>query len=62
MLDAILQARADDAVVDAPALIAGEWVTEGKWTERFGPFVRRVVSRAAQNSMPTSSRTSRGSA
>jgi acyl-CoA reductase-like NAD-dependent aldehyde dehydrogenase len=46
MLDAILQARADDAVVDAPALIAGEWATEGRWTDRLGPYVRRVVSRA----------------
>jgi acyl-CoA reductase-like NAD-dependent aldehyde dehydrogenase len=50
MLDAILQARADDAVVDAPALIAGEWTTEGKRTERLGPYVRRVVSRAPEAS------------
>ncbi|MEV6967092.1 aldehyde dehydrogenase family protein, partial [Hamadaea sp. NPDC051192] len=46
MLDAILQARADDAVVDAPSLVAGRWVTEGVWADRLGPYARRVVSRA----------------
>ena len=30
----------------APALIAGEWLRDGPWTERTGPYVRRVVSRA----------------
>lgn len=46
MLDAILEARADDAVVDAPSLIAGQWTIQGTWTDRVGPYVRRVVSRA----------------
>jgi len=46
MLDAMLEARADDAVVDVPALIAGEWSTQGKPADRWGPYARRVVSRA----------------
>ena len=43
MLDAILKAQ---AVAEAPALLAGEWVGEGESADRFGPYARRVVSRA----------------
>ena len=57
MLDAILEVRADDAVVDAPALIAGEWITKGTWDERSGPYVRRVVSRAPAASHCSTNRT-----
>ncbi|MFI5914361.1 aldehyde dehydrogenase family protein [Dactylosporangium sp. NPDC051541] len=32
----------------APALIAGEWTTDGATAERVGPYVRAVVSRAVR--------------
>ncbi|MBO0870964.1 MAG: aldehyde dehydrogenase family protein [Micromonosporaceae bacterium] len=47
MLDAILKAPATAAVADAPALLAGEWISTGEIAERVGPYARRVVSRAA---------------
>jgi acyl-CoA reductase-like NAD-dependent aldehyde dehydrogenase len=50
MLDAILEAAAERAVVTAPARYAGDWVTEGPWAQRTGPYVRAVVSRAPQAS------------
>jgi acyl-CoA reductase-like NAD-dependent aldehyde dehydrogenase len=50
MLDAILEAAAERAVVTAPARYAGDWVTEGPWAQRTGPYVRRAVSRAPQAS------------
>src|SRR5438067_11079514 len=37
-------------IASAPALVAGEWLRDGPWTERTGPYLRRVVSRAAQAS------------
>ena len=46
MLDAILKAGAELAVVEAPALIAGEWAADSSFAERTGPYLRRVVSRA----------------
>jgi acyl-CoA reductase-like NAD-dependent aldehyde dehydrogenase len=46
MLEAILKAGADSAVAEAPALVAGEWDTDGPHDERMGPYLRRVVSRA----------------
>ncbi len=33
-------------MVEAPALIAGEWAADGSFAERTGPYLRRVVSRA----------------
>ncbi len=46
MLEAILKASAELALVDAPSLLAGEWTDDGLWSERTGPYLRRVVSRA----------------
>jgi acyl-CoA reductase-like NAD-dependent aldehyde dehydrogenase len=40
MLDTILKAA------QAPALLAGAWVTEGPSADRIGPYTRTVVSRA----------------
>ncbi|GAA2503577.1 aldehyde dehydrogenase family protein [Winogradskya humida] len=40
MLDSILK------VAQAPALLAGAWVTEGPAADRIGPYTRTVVSRA----------------
>jgi len=37
-----------EEVVSVPALVAGEWRDDGPWAERTGPYLRRVVSRAAQ--------------
>ena len=39
-----------EEIASAPALVAGEWRRNGPWTERTGPYLRRVVSRAAQAS------------
>ena len=39
-----------EEIASAPALVAGEWLRDGPWTERTGPYLRRVVSRAAQAS------------
>lgn len=30
----------------APALVAGEWMRDGPWMERTGPYLRRVVTQA----------------
>jgi acyl-CoA reductase-like NAD-dependent aldehyde dehydrogenase len=46
MLEAILKAGAEPAVAEAPALVAGEWDTNGPHDERTGPYLGRVVSRA----------------
>jgi acyl-CoA reductase-like NAD-dependent aldehyde dehydrogenase len=56
MLDAILKPPGDGAEYLAPALLAGEWLEYGPTAERFGPYVRRVVSRArtAKPGDPTS--------
>jgi acyl-CoA reductase-like NAD-dependent aldehyde dehydrogenase len=35
-----------EEVVEVPALVAGEWLRDGPWSERTGPYLRRVVSRA----------------
>lgn len=43
-----LEADAARSVVEAGCLIAGRWITEGQWTDRTGPWVRDVVSRARQ--------------
>ena len=37
-----------EEVASVPALVAGEWRDDGPWAERTGPYLRRVVSRAAQ--------------
>ena len=37
-------------IASAPALVAGEWMRDGPWAPRTGPYLRRVVSRAAQAS------------
>lgn len=39
-----------EEITSAPALVAGEWLRDGPWTPRTGPYLRRVVSRAAQAS------------
>ncbi len=39
-----------EEIVSAPALVAGEWRRDGPWAHRTGPYLRRVVSRAAQAS------------
>ena len=39
-----------EEIASAPALVAGEWRRNGPWTERTGPYLRRVVSQAAQAS------------
>jgi acyl-CoA reductase-like NAD-dependent aldehyde dehydrogenase len=33
-------------ITSAPALVAGEWMRDGPWMERTGPYLRRVVARA----------------
>lgn len=33
-------------VATAPALVAGEWIRDGSWLERTGPYLQRVVTRA----------------
>lgn len=35
-----------DDVASAPALVAGDWVNNGSWLERKGPYLQRVVTRA----------------
>jgi acyl-CoA reductase-like NAD-dependent aldehyde dehydrogenase len=47
MLEAMLKAGAELTVVEAPALVAGGWTADGPFAERTGPYLRRVVSRAA---------------
>lgn len=37
-----------EEVASVAALVAGEWRDDGPWAERTGPYLRRVVSRAAQ--------------
>ena len=39
-----------EEIASAPALVAGEWLRDGPWAHRTGPYLRRVVSRAAQAS------------
>ena len=46
MLDRILKPSADGAVPLAPALLAGEWRSDGPTADRLGPYRRAVVSRA----------------
>jgi acyl-CoA reductase-like NAD-dependent aldehyde dehydrogenase len=48
MLDAILEAGAAPAEVEAPSLVAGEWGGDGARMPRSGPYLRRVVSHAPQ--------------
>ncbi|MFI1994829.1 aldehyde dehydrogenase family protein [Actinoplanes sp. NPDC020271] len=45
MLSAILDTPSG-AVVAAPSLLAGKWISDGPAAERVGPFSRTVVSRA----------------
>jgi len=35
-----------EEIASAPALVAGESMRDGPWTDRTGPYLRRVVSRA----------------
>jgi len=46
MLDAILTSAQPGVVGLAPALLAGEWRTDGPMVERIGPHRREAVSRA----------------
>jgi acyl-CoA reductase-like NAD-dependent aldehyde dehydrogenase len=39
-----------EEIASAAALVAGEWLRDGPWAHRTGPYLRRVVSRAAQAS------------
>jgi acyl-CoA reductase-like NAD-dependent aldehyde dehydrogenase len=49
MFDAIVKAGADLAVIETPALVAGEWRRDGSQVaERVGPYLRQPVSRAPQ--------------
>jgi acyl-CoA reductase-like NAD-dependent aldehyde dehydrogenase len=36
----------DEEPMTAPSLVAGEWMRDGPWTERTGPYLRRVVTQA----------------
>lgn len=45
MLNAILESSGDEPAT-APALLAGQWRTDGRQADRIGPYVRRAVSRA----------------
>jgi acyl-CoA reductase-like NAD-dependent aldehyde dehydrogenase len=47
VLDTILKPSADGAVPLAPALLAGEWLSDGPTADRIGPHLRAVVSRAS---------------
>jgi acyl-CoA reductase-like NAD-dependent aldehyde dehydrogenase len=46
LLDQLLRSAAGDEPVAVPALLAGEWVSDGPTADRCGPYVRRPVSRA----------------
>jgi acyl-CoA reductase-like NAD-dependent aldehyde dehydrogenase len=46
VLDTILQHQRDGDVRVAPALLAGEWRTDGPSADRIGPYRRSVVSQA----------------
>ncbi|MER7722630.1 aldehyde dehydrogenase family protein [Streptomyces sp. NPDC096323] len=46
MLEVILKSVADADVVDAQPFLAGTWSGDGPASERIGPYLRRVVSRA----------------
>ena len=49
MLDAMVKAGADLAMIESPALVAGEWQPDGEQVvDRVGPYLRRPVSRAPQ--------------
>ena len=48
MLEALLTAPAANGPVQAPALLAGDWVTGGPVVERRGPYARRTVSAAVR--------------
>ena len=38
--------------ISAPNLVAGEWLNEGNWQERVGPYTGEVVSKALQADSP----------
>ncbi len=40
------QASVPAAPIPAPALVCGEWLADGPWTDRTGPYTRQMVSRA----------------
>src|SRR5689334_15960002 len=46
VLDSLLRPSADDAVVVAGSLVAGDWIVDGPSVPRTGPYVRRTVSAA----------------
>jgi len=48
MLDNLIRTPPPAEVVEAPSLVAGEWVTAGPRADRVGPWVRGVVSTAHQ--------------
>jgi acyl-CoA reductase-like NAD-dependent aldehyde dehydrogenase len=47
VLNTILADSSDADIAPAPSFLAGRWVHSGPFTDRIGPYVRRVVSRAA---------------
>jgi acyl-CoA reductase-like NAD-dependent aldehyde dehydrogenase len=46
MLEPLLSAAVEVAPIQAAALVAGRWLTDGPQSERIGPYSGRVVSRA----------------
>ncbi|GIF63034.1 aldehyde dehydrogenase [Asanoa ishikariensis] len=48
MLDNLIRTPPPAEVVEAPSLVAGQWVTAGPHADRIGPWVRGVVSTAHQ--------------
>lgn len=46
MLESLLKAAADTAVVEAANFLSGRWAGDGPPEERTGPYLRRTVSRA----------------
>ncbi len=43
----------DIEVLVAPSLVGGEWVEEGVWQDRIGPYLKKVVSKALVPSRET---------
>jgi acyl-CoA reductase-like NAD-dependent aldehyde dehydrogenase len=48
VLDSVLTAAGQLEIMPAAALVAGEWTSGGPQSDRIGPYLRRVVSRAPQ--------------
>ena len=52
MLDNLHRTPPPTEVVDAPSLVAGEWVTDRPHADRVGPWVRGIVSTARKRGLP----------